>query len=242
MALSASDKKLRQQRALDIVQQVTGGKQNKGRQSPTKPVDPAKEQRVKDAILKATKKDSIEQIVSRAPSGSLHKKKAASMKWFYDKLKSAYDPSNHNQYNPVKDPFIGGMFMWVYDAKHKDTLPYWDAFPLVIIVEKYADGFLGLNVHYLPPILRAKLLDILFGHKTKKSTRQYMNISYKILVSAMKTPYYAPCVKRYLTSHIKSKIIKVDHEEWENTAFLPVANWQGATEKQVHADSRKRVG
>ena len=50
----------------------------------------------------------------------------------------------------------GGMFMYYYDPKWKDKLPYYDQFPLTIMVEKAPGGFYGLNLHYLNPILRAK--------------------------------------------------------------------------------------
>ena len=53
----------------------------------------------------------------------------------------------------------GSMYMFYYDPKHKETLPYYDSFPLAIVIERRPGGFLGLNLHYLPPILRAKFLD-----------------------------------------------------------------------------------
>jgi len=56
---------------------------------------------------------------------------------------------------------VGNMYMFFYDPKTKDTLPYYDAFPLVIPIEPAEGGFYGLNLHYLPPVLRAKFLDAL---------------------------------------------------------------------------------
>jgi hypothetical protein len=42
-------------------------------------------------------------------------------------------------------------------------LPYWDRLPLIFPIEIYPDGFLGINLHYLPPMYRAKLMDALYG-------------------------------------------------------------------------------
>jgi hypothetical protein len=56
---------------------------------------------------------------------------------------------------------IGSMQMFMYDPKTKDKLPYYDTFPLVVVVGPAPGGFYGLNLHYLPPILRAKMLDAL---------------------------------------------------------------------------------
>ena len=63
---------------------------------------------------------------------------------------------------------IGNMYMFFYDPKHKDTLPYYDGFPLVIPIGPAEKGFLGLNLHYLPPALRAKLLDGLMDTTNNK--------------------------------------------------------------------------
>jgi hypothetical protein len=158
-----------------------------------------------------------------------------SMKWFYKHLKSNHlKDFSKNAYSYKDDPIIGGMFHFVYDAKFKDVLPYWDRYPLVIPIEIYNDGFLGLNLHYLPPTLRAKLLDELLKYKeTTKTKETYMNVSYKLLSSAIKSHLFQPCVKRYLSTHIKSKFIKVGSEYWEEVAFLPTQDFQKASTATV---------
>ena len=54
---------------------------------------------------------------------------------------------------------IGKMYFYFYDPKTKERLPYYDRFPLVIPIEEYKDGFLGLNLHYIHPKSRINLLD-----------------------------------------------------------------------------------
>jgi hypothetical protein len=78
--------------------------------------------------------------------------------------------SNTHEANP--EPFrriqdltensIGKMYSFVYDPKTKEQLPYYDIYPLVFPIEYYNDGFLGINLHYLPPVLRARLMDALY--------------------------------------------------------------------------------
>ena len=58
----------------------------------------------------------------------------------------------------------GHLYMFMYDPKLKKELPYYDMFPLVFPYAKTEDGFIGLNMHYLPYNLRIRLLD-------RKSTR-----------------------------------------------------------------------
>lgn len=154
-----------------------------------------------------------------------HEKKG--IKWFFDSIRKATKDVNFNAFNPVKDPFIGGMFYFRYpNPKTKERLKYWDAFPLVMPFSILPDGFIGLNFHYLSPDSRKKLLDALIGHKMKKSSRDYINISYKMLKGASKFPEYEKCVHRYLFSRIRSRLVKVGHDEWSNVVVLPLQQWR----------------
>jgi len=142
-----------------------------------------------------------------------------------------------------QNPLIGSMNMFFYDPKHKDTLPYYDRFPLAIIVGPAEKGFYGLNLHYLPNTLRAKLLDALLENTTNtkydESTR--FQISYEMLMKASKTKYFAPCFKHYLTQHVKSRLARVSAPEWEIATFLPTASWSGANSSQIYRDSRNKI-
>lgn len=137
----------------------------------------------------------------------------------------------------------GAMFMFFYDPKLKKTLPYYDSFPLVIVVDKAKDGFLGLNLHYLPPTLRAKLLDSLMDITTdnKFDDNTKFELSYSLLKRAAKYKYFKPCIKHYLSAHVRSRFALVPAPEWEIAAFLPTADWQKASASQVYSDSRKKI-
>jgi hypothetical protein len=142
-----------------------------------------------------------------------------------------------------QNPLIGSMNMFFYDPKHKDTLPYYDRFPLTIIVGPAEKGFYGLNLHYLPNVLRAKfldsLLDITNNKKYDESTR--FQVSYKMLQSTSKMRYFKPCYKHYLTKHVKSRMARVEAPEWEIAAFLPTADFEKSNKGSIYADSRKML-
>ena len=53
---------------------------------------------------------------------------------------------------------IGGLYFFYYNPKGKGDMPYYDIFPLVIPLHRYNDGFLGLNLHYLPITYRLRLM------------------------------------------------------------------------------------
>lgn len=138
---------------------------------------------------------------------------------------------------------VGQMFLFAYDPKHKTTLPYYDRFPLVFPIESYGDGFLGINMHYLPLPFRAKLMDSLYdninNNKMDMSTR--IKISYSILNNASKFKYFKPCVKRYLNSNIDSKLIYIDPKEWDAALFLPLQRFKKSSTAKVYSDSRKII-
>lgn len=149
--------------------------------------------------------------------------------WFYNLIKKSDKDFKTGAFNPRKDPFIGGLFMFKYEAKLKDQLPYWDAFPLVIPFGVDSESFIGLNLHYLPNEERKRLLEFLLKEKAKRSNRDYIKISYELLKASSHQKLYEPCIHRYLMSHLRTRLVKVDHEEWENVLFLPVAQWQKGT-------------
>ena len=137
----------------------------------------------------------------------------------------------------------GGMFMYFYDPKTKDTLPYYDKFPLTVIVGPAPGGFTGLNLHYLPMVLRAKLLDALMDITSDKKydDNTKFNLTYNTLKKASKMRYFKPCFKRYLTAHVKSRFARVPASEWEIATFLPTASFEKASKTAVWKDSRGMI-
>ena len=57
----------------------------------------------------------------------------------------------------VGKPLPGDMYLYLYDPKTKDALPYYDTAPLVIPFRSAKGGFYGMNLHYLPPMMRMQL-------------------------------------------------------------------------------------
>ena len=120
------------------------------------------------------------------------------------------------------------------------TLPYYDRFPLVIMLEKYKTGFLGLNLHYLPIDLRQKLYYNLLPRATNgnfdKTTR--LKVDYNYLLGKTFLRAHKPCLKRYRFDQIMGKVANVPANEWEVAVHLPTAMWKKAPESKVHKESR----
>ena len=137
---------------------------------------------------------------------------------------------------------IGKMYFYFYDPKTKDTMPYYDRFPLVIPIERYNDGFLGLNLHYIHPKNRMVLLDKL-SDTTSNDTydeNTKLKINYRYLAAASRVFEATPCIKRYLFTQIESRFLEITADEWDIAALLPVESFVGASTSKVYADSRKK--
>jgi hypothetical protein len=145
--------------------------------------------------------------------------------------------------NKMNRQSIGRMFMFYYDPKTKDQLPYWDRFPLVFPIELYPDGFLGINLHYISPLMRAKLMNSLYltlNNKKYDDTTK-LRISYSILKSASRFRYFAPCVKRYLFSQVRSRYYYIAPNEWDMAMMLPTERFVGAEKSQVFKESSGKI-
>lgn len=168
-------------------------------------------------------------------------------KWFIDKVnnqrlknrkkqpknKLLRDPEVRTIYHAR--PEIGQMYQYRYDPKWKNKLPFWDALPLTIPVHYYKDGFLGLNLHYVTPTARKELLDALTRYAVGEHYRRRFQISYMILRSSMRSNLIAPCIKRYLYSHVRTRFQMIHHTEWKYAIRLPtrLIQFRGASAQTV---------
>ena len=164
-----------------------------------------------------------------------------SVQWFRNKIKELGDPTPSQL---IRDgqvrsgrPFIGLLNMFFYDPKMKKTLPYYDKFPLILPIEFYSDGFLGINLHYLSMPMRLRLLDRLVDYsnnnKFDESTRLRVDYSKLKRVNLIK-----PCLKRYLAGQVKSKFRKVEADEFMIATLLPVQRFKKQSDSHVFAKSR----
>jgi len=136
---------------------------------------------------------------------------------------------------------MGKMYLFSYDAKTKATLPYFDRYPLIFPVESAPGGFYGINMHYLPYRLRAKLMDALYDLSSNQryDEKTKLKLSYGILKGASKFKLFKPTFKRYLSSQIRSRFVEISSSEWDIALFLPLESFDGASKTKVWADSRR---
>jgi len=183
-------------------------------------------------------------------SGQIPAQTAKARDWYRETAKK-YKSVKENDFfgGKSKDrmssmPMVGGMYMMLYDAKTKAKLPYYDRMPLIFPYKRVPGGFMGLNMHYLPLQLRARLMDALYdtANNDRYDETTKIKISYKILDKAAKYKAFQPCLKRYLNSQVQSKFMYIYPSEWDIALFLPTERFVGATKASVFADSRRQIG
>lgn len=151
--------------------------------------------------------------------------------WMIGKAKSAVGYRNKIMSNTERGrdtTVIGKMYFFWYDPKHKDTLPMYDRFPLVFPIERYPDGFLGINVHYLSFPERSYLLNTLmkFRNNNKMDQTTKLRVTYDVLNNTRKIAgTMRPGLKRYLFTQVRSPFVEVTADEWDKAMQLPVAVW-----------------
>lgn len=189
----------------------------------------------------------LDKITANLQKSGLEPRTRESRNWLTDKVK---DLTKYNPRNVLKDSsrtaskiMPGKMYFYNYDPKGKDTLPYFDRFPLVLPIEMYSDGWLGMNLHYIRPRQRLVLLDKLYGtlNNTKFDETSKMRINYSLLSGVARYKEFAPCLKRYLSSHVKSRLIEIPPTEWEVAAVLPFDMFENANRNKVYKDSKEII-
>ena len=137
----------------------------------------------------------------------------------------------------------GRMYTFFYDPKTKDKLPYYDRFPVILLLEANQNGFSGLNLHYIPPRYRVKLLNELYDfiitddEEDDENMKTRIRVTYDILQSTAKMKFFRPCYKRYLTSHIEARALEIIPEYWDIMAMLPVGRFEKESVRKVYSES-----
>jgi hypothetical protein len=172
-----------------------------------------------------------------------------SYKWFLERIADIQNPSrlateiNREGFRKVSRFVLGGLYCFYYDPKTKDKLPYYDRFPLVLVLDRQPDGFTGLNLHYLPIKYRVAFLNKLMSYASYKDEDEIkrLRVTYEILTSSKRFREFRPCFKKYLNDHVQSKILAIQPNEWETAVFLPMQQFKKAKPQKVWQESLNEI-
>lgn len=170
-----------------------------------------------------------------------------SLAWYQTQVKSlsaaATRPNKLMQNAPDLTTRIlpGRMYMFFYDAKLKDKLPYWDQFPLVLPFRRVPDGFYGINLHYLPYPMRFKLLGALHEYAVDEtmSEENKIRVTWRTLLTLSRVAPVKACVKHYLDENVQTRFLNIKYPDWVIASLLPVERFVGASKQSVWQKSRE---
>ena len=176
---------------------------------------------------------------------------ARSIDWFKKKINDlgGNTPSTKNDLlkttkeNQTTKVLPGCLYIFKYSPKHADTLPFYDMWPCSLMFGLTNEGMMGINFHYLPYIIRGKLFDKLWqiAMVYRNNQQQSKRVTWKLLSNVAKFPEVRPCVKSYLYSHVQSKLIKVDIDDWKTAMLLPIESFAKKSQGFVARDSGQQI-
>ena len=188
---------------------------------------------------------NIEKAFYRNNKGSRQRNTQRSLKWFsqyiprsYNRVRMAQMMRDRDMWSDTIRP--GDMYLAVYDPIHKDTLPYYDEFPLLMPWDMWKGEneltyIISINLHFLPPALRFAAMKVLLTKRNEKRYRQStkLKISWSVLKSMSNSKLFEHCVRVYRMDHFRSKFIKIPPQSWELVVFLPLARIKGDKTKAM---------
>ena len=193
----------------------------------------------------------LSKVSDAVRSGTVGKEVQRSARWFQDKIKglkgdlrNRFSSTNAAKFyreadNKVEKAILkkrielGDLFCYYYNPKYRATLPYYDMFPMIMLLSAEKETFLGINFHYLRPKWRAILLDRVSaklgsGLPRWSKLRQIRQI--------------APTIKRYRFDHIMRKVVPIEENEQEIAIFLPTERFRKAGKSKVWSESERKFG
>ena len=193
----------------------------------------------------------LSKVSDAIKTGTVGQEVRRSAQWFQDKIKglkgglrNQFSSTNaakfYREAETKVQPAVlkkrveyGDLFCYYYNPKYRATLPYYDMFPMIMLIGAEKDTFLGINFHYLRPKWRAVLLDRVSaklgsGLPRWSKLRQIRQI--------------APTIKRYRFDHIMRRVVPIEENEQEIPIFLPTERFKKSAKARVWAESERKFG
>jgi len=164
--------------------------------------------------------------------GGIRKKKAGSAKDYEQILK--------DNSKGIKRRLLGQVIVFRYIPNSKTK--FYDKFPIVIVTGVSGNTITGLNLHYVPPMDRIKLIllmnSLLFNQKEMDLQKTRVKI-FSLLTKKIFAKYIGTAVNNYTIKNIAGKPKLTTPEEWSYLAFLPV--FKGISPSKVYSEISKAV-
>jgi len=179
-----------------------------------------------------------------------NKKSKEALLWYKKKVESLIrgkkNPQTIYEQNSKTPLRVEGQLLtFIYDAKGKKELPYFDKHPLCLVLSLNGSGFTGLNFHYLSPLDRAIFMDSLYKYFVAGEDGGVVAIDYQMLVRGRgKFKFHAACIKQYRYDCMSSSVSIISPDLWDLALFIPSENFVSFTgnstnRDQIYEDSKQ---
>ena len=141
-------------------------------------------------------------------------------------------------------PLVGKMYLFLYEAENKNTMSYFDQFPLVIPIDtsnyrersrkRKRESFNGLNLHYTHPRHREYIIESLYKNENFKIN--LYNLSRRRNGQLIK-----PLIKTYTLKFIRSKFLEIPLEEYDLALVHRTEKFTKKHKSVVWRDTGRRI-
>lgn len=170
----------------------------------------------------------------------------AANKWFSSYVKNK---DNHHKGKLLRP---GLMYMFKYDAKHKDTLEFWDRTPLDICIGVYRTKSgepreVCINLHMLPE--RTRLLVVyqiyyMFRSKYKENLfvkdQKPIAVRWKDIAKPLERYGIGFAVRQYIPSR-RSQTVEIAQEDWKFGVYVNPRTYEGINARRLEQKWKEYV-
>ena len=117
------------------------------------------------------------------------------------------------------------MFSYVPEGKDDPNLPYYDRYPLLLLMNRDSEGFEGFNLHYIPIRQRPRVMMelsqrfLFFGSVESTEFR----FTYDTVKNDSNMRLLLASYRRYTNKYMQSLIFEVKPNHWGNVLYMPFA-------------------
>ena len=174
------------------------------------------------------------------------KKQIDAIKWLRNSMKNINNKGKVSDYSDIlmdrtkdrKLKLTGQVLIFRYKASSRTKI--YDKYPLVLVIGKTENGFMGLNIHYVPPRDRLKLILLMNSLVYDTQDNQKIRIKiFSLLTKNVFAKYTNVILNKYNTKNIMGKVKITTPEEWTNFAFLPV--FKGINPTELYSEVREEI-
>jgi hypothetical protein len=190
-----------------------------------------------DALNLNLGKYTLKSHISRSPWLKSGRPATKAIKWLYQEVFKNPDVYRHNRMLLNQ----GNLYMFEYkNPKYKDTLDFYDKFPLVLalgpVSTKLGIRNIGFNLHLLPIKIRVIVLCLVFDFFKRLYRYQIfhnrenrpVNINYGIITKKLERYGVKFCVRMYIPNR-QRQIVKFGYKDWAKAIFIPSRGYSKIT-------------